>query len=140
VEHARLVELDNQAFTDLSTATANALEPARYAGGEIRTERDDVVGRLRRPSGGQGPGDDLHVAGADGGKRLGRDRGKRRVLLERDYRGSHAGKDGRRITGGTADIEHPIPRADRGRVDQLGQHHRLEQPPLVPARGDRPPA
>jgi predicted Zn-dependent peptidase len=40
VEHERLVELASQAFTDLSTGTANTPEPARYAGGEIRTERD----------------------------------------------------------------------------------------------------
>jgi predicted Zn-dependent peptidase len=40
VEHERLVELARQAFTDLSSGSANTPEPARYAGGEIRTERD----------------------------------------------------------------------------------------------------
>ena len=40
VEHERLVELARQAFTDLSFGGANTLEPASYAGGESRIERD----------------------------------------------------------------------------------------------------
>ena len=40
VEHERLVELATKAFTDLSTGAADMPEPARYAGGESRIERD----------------------------------------------------------------------------------------------------
>ena len=40
VEHEVLVELARKAFTDLSIGSANMPEPARYAGGEVRTERD----------------------------------------------------------------------------------------------------
>jgi predicted Zn-dependent peptidase len=40
VEHEVLVDLARKAFTDLAVGSANTPEPARYAGGEIRTERD----------------------------------------------------------------------------------------------------
>ena len=40
VDHEALVELARQAFTDLASSGAHAPEPARYTGGESRSERD----------------------------------------------------------------------------------------------------
>jgi predicted Zn-dependent peptidase len=40
VDHEQLVELARRAFTDLSIGGANTPEPASYAGGESRIERD----------------------------------------------------------------------------------------------------
>ncbi len=40
VEHERLVELASKAFVDLAQGSTHAAEPARYAGGESRVERD----------------------------------------------------------------------------------------------------
>ena len=63
-----------------------------------------------------------HAASASAARR-----GERRILLQRDHARRELAEHGGRIAGGAADIEHAVGRGDPGRLQQLGEHHRLEQ-------------
>ncbi len=47
----------------------------------------------------------------------------------------HAGEHRRRVAGGAADVEHVIVIPDVGKLQQLRQHARRQQPAALGARG-----
>src|ERR1700691_3613344 len=97
----------------------------RDFGGPV--EEDNVIGRGRRPSGGQRPGYDLDWRGTDGSQSLLGLTGQLHVFLQRDHRARETRQHGRGIARPACDIEYTIPTTDAGRVNELGEHHRLEE-------------